>query len=413
MQRFCRRSVICEILLPICAALLLPAFAAPQDRTGSRNGKPDAKADSLIAKQQALFERINLAGAWKITKGDPKILVGVIDNGFDYFHPDLLEQVLPGYYSAGGYHSEMYQNMSHGTLVASLIVARGQGNDSMSGLAPRCKALTASQGTLDHKLIKFQHKFFRQNPEATMQDFQKELLNSAAALRSWGVEWSNYQAEGAATAVRYLTDHGVRVINFSYLLRRSLIPNADMWKKLEESFAYAACKNVVIVIGAGNDGALTDDYPGDAKTVIVAGATLLDDKRWETDMEIRGMKIKQGSNFGKRLTCMAPVEDLLVCTPHERRMYEVQDGPYGAIKEEFKGIHDVLKVGATSSATPIVSSLAALVVSARPDLDAPTVVDLIKKGCDDLGEPGFDIHTGYGRINFAKTVQLAVALGKK
>jgi hypothetical protein len=40
-------------------------------------------------------------------------------------------------------------------------------------------------------------------------------------------------------------------------------------------------------------------------------------------------------------------------------------------------------------------------------------VDLIKKGCDDLGEPGFDIHTGYGRINFAKTVQLAVALGKK
>jgi hypothetical protein len=49
-----------------------------------------------------------------------------------------------------------------------------------------------------------------------------------------------------------------------------------------------------------------------------------------------------------------------------------------------------------------------LVFSARPDLDARTVVELIKHGCDDLGDPGGDVHTGYGRINFAKTLQLAV-----
>jgi subtilisin family serine protease len=195
-------------------------------------------------------------------------------------------------------------------------------------------------------------------------------------------------------------------------VRRGLVPNQESWTQLEASFAYAASKNVVIVISAGNDGARTEDYPGEAKTTIIAGAILLNDQRWEEEVELHGMKVKQGSNFGNRLTCMAPVQDLLVCAPHEQRMYETDGSPYGAMKEEFKGSHDVLRVGATSSAAPIVSALAALVFSARPDLDAPTVVELIKQGCDDLGDPGFDNYTGYGRINFATTLRLAVKRDK-
>jgi subtilisin family serine protease len=348
-----------------------------------------------------------------VTQGDPKVVIGVIDNGYDFFHPDLKGQVEPGYYYARGYHPEVFHNLAHGTIVASLMVARGRGKESMSGLAPRCKVLTASQGTLDHKLLKLQSEFFRDNPQATMQDFQRELLKNALPVAAWAKGWATYQTEGAAEAIRYLTDRGVRVINFSGGLRRSLVPTKEAWTKLEEAFAYAASKGVVIVVSAGNDGARTEDYPGDAKTAIVAGATLLDDKRWEKEIELRGMKVKQGSNFGKRLTCMAPVQDLLVCVPHEKRMYEMGDGPFGATKAEFKGAHDVLKIGATSSAAPIVSALAALTLSARPDLDASTVVELITQGCDDLGDPGFDIHTGYGRINFAKTLQLAVKHGKK
>src|SRR5262249_50781322 len=175
--------------------------------------------------------------------------------------------------------------------------------------------------------------------------------------------------------------------------RRGLLRDEEVWKKLDDAFAYAASKNVVIVLSAGNDGARTEDYPGDTRTMVVAGAALLDDKRWEQETEVRGLKVKQGSNFGNRLTCLAPVQAPLVWMPHEKRMYESDGGPFGPTKDEFKGPHDVLKVGATSSAAPVVSGLAALVLSARPDLDAAAVVDLIKQGCDDLGEPGFDIHT--------------------
>ena len=364
-------------------------------------------------RQKALFKKLQVDEAWKVTQGDPRVIVGVIDNGFDFFHPDLRGQVEPGYYYSGGYHPEQYANIAHGTLVASLIVARGRGEESMSGLAPRCRVLAACQGTLEHKLLKIQQNFFREDPKATMEDYQKDLLKHGPALAEWGKSWANYQVVGASEAICYLTDHGVRVINISGALRRSLVPSGDIWKKLEESFAYAASKNVVIVLAAGNDAARTEDYPGDPKTVIVVGASLLNDKRWEMEVQVRGTKVKQGSNFGKRLTCMAPVEDLLVCVPHDKRIYEAEDGPYGATKVLFNGAHDIRKNGATSSAAPIVSALAALVLSARPDLDAATVVEVMKKGCDPLAEAAFDDRTGFGRVNFAKTLRIALKHGRK
>jgi subtilisin family serine protease len=394
-------------LAVFCAVTMvtLPGRVRATDSTPAK-AVPDPR-------QKALFEKLQVEEAWKVTQGDPKVIVGVIDNGFDFFHPDLNGQVEPGYYYSGGYHPEEYTNLGHGTMVASLIVARGRGKGSMSGLAPRCKVLTACQGTLENKPFRIQKEFFREHPKATMEDFQKEFLKHAPALADWGKSWANYQVAGASEAIRYLTDHGVRVINVSGALRRIGVANEEAWKKLEESFAYAASKNVVIVLGAGNDAARTEDYPGDPKAVIVAGASLLNDQRWEMDVEVRGTKVKQGSNYGKRLTCLAPVEDLLVCAPHEKRMYEAEDGPYGATKAPFNGVHDIRKIGATSSAAPIVSALAALIWSARPDLDAPTVVEMIQRGCDPLGEPGFHDRTGFGRVNFAKSLEIAVKRGKK
>jgi subtilisin family serine protease len=393
------------VIVWLVALATAPSFLSAEDPS-----RPSAAPDP---QQQALFDKLQVGGAWKVTRGDPKVVVGVIDNGFDFFHPDLEGQLQPGYYYSGGYHPEVYDNLAHGTLVASLIVGRGRGEGSVCGLAPGCKVLTACQGTIDHKLLKLQREFFRDHPDAKMWEFSLEMLKNAPTIVPFTREWATYQVTGAAEAIRYLTDRGVRVINFSGGLRRGLVPNKEAWAKLEEAFAYAAEKNVVIVLSAGNDAACTEDYPGDDKTVIIAGATLLDDKRWEQEVDRGFMKGKAGSNFGKRLTCMAPVENLLVCVPHDQRTYSTDDGPYGPAKVEFKGAHDVLKIGATSCAAPVVSALAALVASARPDLDAPTVVELIKRGCVDLGDPGFDIHTGHGRVNFARTLQLAVRHGQK
>jgi subtilisin family serine protease len=406
MKRFCRPGVISGTLLVLGAALL-PALALPPEQGDSGKAKPEDKADSLSAKQQALFDRLNVAEAWKITKGDPKVLVGVIDNGFDFFHPDLKGQLLPGFYYPDGYHTEFYENMAHGTLVASLIVAKENNAAGMVGLAPRCRVLTASQGMIEHTLLKMQTRFFQENPKATLADLQQEMMKQPETLKKFGQDWVHFQVDGAAEAIRYLVNHRVRVINISGGLKRSLCPSAEKWKRLEDAFSYAAQKGVVIVLSAGNNAAQWEDYPGSPDTVIVAGATLLNDTRWEEEVTFQGAKIKQGSNFGKRLTVMAPVEKLVVCAPHEQRFYSCDDGPMGPMKLPFKGAHEVRFNGATSSAAPIVTSLVALIDSARPTLDARSVVKIVQQGCDDIGGKGYSIHTGYGRVNFGKSLKLA------
>src|SRR5262249_30624637 len=133
----------------------------------------------------------------------------------------------------------------------------------------------------------------------------------------------------------------------------------------------------------------------------------MNDTRWEGEVTFQGARIKQGSNFGKRLTVMAPVEKLVVCAPHEPRFYSCDDGPLGPMKLPFKGTHEVRPNGATSSAAPMVTSLLALLHSARPTLDARSVVQIVQRGCDNLGKKGHNIYTGYGRVNFGKSLKLA------
>jgi subtilisin family serine protease len=389
-----------KIVLPISLGLLLSlGFSAQSDQM---QGK-----DIPFPKQKALFEKLHVLEAWQLTKGSADVLVGVIDNGFDFFHPDLKERLIPGFYAPGGYHTEVYDNMAHGTCVASIIAAKGGQGSEMIGLAPECRVLTASLGMIEQKLLKLLKELKQKSPNAGMAELQKEMIKHAEELKKLGEEWTSYQALSTAESIRYLTDHGVKVINFSGLMRKSLVPSAQAWDKLQEAFKYASNKGVLIVSGAGNNAQVSEDYPGDEKSTIVVGAARLNDERWEELTEIMGQKIKQGSNFGKRLTVMAPAENIIVCVPHDKRFYASADGPAGATSEEFKGIYEVMPMGATSLATPIVTSLAALIFSLRPDLDGKSVMELIKKGCDDIGEKGFDIYTGYGRVNFLKTLQLA------
>jgi subtilisin family serine protease len=257
-----------------------------------------------------------------------------------------------------------------------------------------------------------QSRFFQDHPKATLVDLQKEMMKQPETLKKFAQDWVHYQVDGATNAIRYLVDHGVKVINFSGGLKGSLCPSAEKWQKLEDAFAYAAEKGVVIVLAAGNDAAQWEDYPGSPETVIVVGATLLNDTRWEQEVDFQGTKLKQGSNFGKRLTVMAPVEKLVVCTPHEERFYWCKDGPMGPMKLAFKGAHEVRSNGATSSAAPIATSLVALIYSVRPMLDAKSVVKIVEQGCDDVGQKGYNIHTGYGRVNFGKSIKLAQHWGK-
>ena len=373
--------------------------------------------DPLFSKQQTLFDKIDVLEAWKTTKGNPNILVGVVDFGFDFFHPDLKSNLVPGFYASGGYYTECYEIVAHGTLVASIIAAKENNKIGMTGLAPHCRVLTASHGMIDNEYGRLLRKFRHDHPESGPGDkeWAKLIKKHRDKMKAFSTKWVEYMTSSQAKAIRYLVDHEVRVINISDYMQRDLCRSCpEAWQELEDAFVYAAKKDVVIVIVAGNNAVRSEGYPGNPNSMIVAGATMLNDTRWEEELDIKGSKIKQGTNFGKRLTVMAPTENIQICIPHEKRFYIAEDGPMGPAPTEleFKTMYEVVPSGATSSAAPIVTSLVALVYSVRPDLDAKSVVDIIKQGCDDIGEQGFDIYTGYGRVNFGKTIKIALTWRK-
>jgi subtilisin family serine protease len=391
----------------VCLAASHVGIASARE-SAAQDARPN---DPLFPKQEALFDRINAFEAWKVTEGDPNVWVGVIDTGFDFFHPDLKANLVPGFFAGGSYHTEFLENVAHGTLVVSLIAAVGNNGIGMTGLAPRCRVLAASLGMIEHKMAKLQKKFMQDHPDAGPSEWGKFMSSkeNQAEMFSFARDWEHFVSRSIAESIRYLVDHNVRVINVSVaLMKEGSGFSTDSWQTLEEASAYAREKGVLIVLAAGNNNAL-EDYPGDSDSVIVVGATRLDDTRWEEVREIKGSKIKQGSNFGKRLTVMAPMENVQVCVPHDRRFYNCDDGPMGPVKHDFNDMYEVGATGATSCAAPIVTSLVALIYSARPDLDARAVLEIIQQGCDDLGDKGYDIYTGFGRVNFGKTIKLAMA----
>ena len=39
-----------------------------------------------------MLDLLKVREAWKITRGSEKVLVGIIDNGFDFYHPALKDK---------------------------------------------------------------------------------------------------------------------------------------------------------------------------------------------------------------------------------------------------------------------------------------------------------------------------------
>ncbi len=338
------------------------------------------------------WDIINVDSAWSYTMGDSGVKVGVVDAGFDLFHPDLKDVLIPEYFADEAYHTEIFEVVAHGTGMASLV----------HSLAPNCPILTASTGVIRHELLILRKQFEAEHPDTDLQAFQMEMLKHLKELKAFGERWKRHVNRSTSEAIRYLVDHGARVISISAFLQSS--------PELDSAFTYAAEHDVVIVIGAGNSDRRCEDYPGKGlKNIIVVGASDLKDLRWEAE----SLGIRQGSCFGKRLTVVAPSESLIMAVPHEERFYRADDSPLGAEDIEFESIRDTVEYGATSSATAIVSALAALVRSASPEMSAVQVVETIKKGARDIGEPGYDVYTGWGRVDFARTLELATKSGGK
>ncbi len=165
-----------------------------------------------------------------------------------------------------------------------------------------------------------------------------------------------------ANAIRYAVDNGARVINMSF--GKSYSPNE---KLVADAIQYAEDHDVILVHAAGNSSENLDknyNFPtnysdyirGKVKTFITVGASSIN----PDEGFVAGF-----SNYGEdKVDIFAPGVDIYSTYPNNE--YQFNNG--------------------TSMAAPVVSGVAALILSYYPDLSGKQVKKIIEKSAHDLSD---------------------------
>lgn len=320
----------------------------------------DAAPDDSLYSEQWALQTIDAEGAWAITTGDSTVLVGVLDTGIDFFHPDLQRALAinpaedanhngvfddPDLNGVDDDHNgfvddvigydfvdQSYANLGdwtardpvpgddqgHGTSVSGVVAAVRNNHIGVAGLAPGCRVLV---------------------------------------LRAFDAT-GNAEDDDLAAAIVYAADRGVRVLNMSF---------GDYYASplLGDAIRYAQERGVLVVASAGNEGVDLPHFPADFPDVFSVSATSKTDN------------IASFSNFGPGTGISAPGSSVL--TTKAGGGYHVQSG--------------------TSFSSPYAAAAAALLFSLHPTWKTDEVRTVLELSAEDRGRKGWDVYHGSGRLN--------------
>jgi subtilisin family serine protease len=356
--------------------------------------------------QIASNSHIYVEKAWDITKGDRSIVVAVTDDGFDINHPDFQGQgkiVAPKDFQDNDFVPlPEGGEPSHGTACAGIAIAEENGS-GIVGVAPGCAFMPIrTTGYLDDESIE--------------QVFGHAVKNGASVIScSWG------------PAAVYFP--------LSLRQRAALTRAATSGRN---------GKGCVIVFAAGNANRPTNgtvnerDWPDNilkGSTQWLAGFTVHPDAIAVSSSTSLNKKAAY-SNWGTSISVCAPsnnappgmwfektgliptAPEVDITLPGLGVFTTDQMGAAGYDKSNFTGTF-----GGTSSACPIVAGVAALILSANPDLTAKDVKRILQQTADKIvdadADPqlglklgtydanGYSQWFGYGKVNAFKAVQAA------
>jgi thermitase len=307
-------------------------------------------AEMSVSTDARSREAIYLEEAQEYSRGDPSIIVAVLDTGVWLHHPEFAGQLIQGrdfvdiLDGAGAFFGDYLDAdddptdaVGHGTHVTGIVA--GAGKAMPRGVVPRCRILP---------------------------------VRVLGALKQGDKKVGAGLIDNINVAIKWAVDQGARVINMSLGVRHTGggLPHQDV-------VDYARRKGVTIIAAAGNDGQQALYYPGALPHVIAVGA-----------VDGTGA-VAPFSTFGPQVSFVAPGTNIY-------STYLDDDYAYST---------------GTSHATPFVTGVAALLASHAKEkygarLSDAQIKHVLKSSADRVDGAFKHPKAGFGRINALDAVKL-------
>ena len=331
-------------------------------------------ADPVVPNDPKYTEQWNLPlmklpQAWAIEKGNPNVVIAIIDSGIDYRHDDLAPKawINPGEIpenelddDGNGYIDDVYgwdftdapnlqaegdylegdnepiDERGHGTHVAGIAGAMPNNGIGIAGIAWACP-----------------------------------LMAVRAGLSLGGR--SRMQDDDSAAAIVYATDNGANIINMSWgSEHRSFV--------IQDAINYAYARGVVLVAAAGNSQKPAAIFPAAYRKVIAVASTEQNQQRFYQ------------SNFGASVDIGAPGNVILSTQ----------------VDNQYR------RLTGTSMASPHVAGVAALLLAKRPALTQEEVRHILINTADPVHREDSDEldekFVGAGTVNAERALFASGAL---
>ncbi len=314
--------------------------------------------DPMFNVNQWYLKKIHAEQAWDITQGDTSVVIGIIDTGVDWVHPDLAANIWmnprpggnPQYpndirgWDFGGLHGTPDNDPNedqpdHGTAIAGLASSVTNNGIGIAGMGFKSKIMAVK----------------------VTQDDQR---NASGPLILYGYE-----------GIVYAADNGAAIINCSWGRPGKQSTSS---KYEQEVINYAYQKDALVVAAVGNANTSTRYTPAAYNHVLAVAATDPNDHRsvWSYDF---------ASNYGPWVDVTAPGS---------------------AMFSTWKENSYTYSLNGTSFASALVSGVAALVKSLHPSWTPDQVAEQVRVAADKIDSlnPGFAGQLGSGRVNAYRAV---------
>ena len=185
-----------------------------------------------------------------------------------------------------------------------------------------------------------------------------------------------------ADGIVWASDNGADVISLS-------LGGGQYQEYLEDAVNYSVANGSFTVAASGNINSEMDFYPASYEQCVAVGSLSPCNERkqgiYSCDAEPGW-----GSTYGDQIDFLAPGVRIFSTKP---------DGRYWS---DFNG---------TSSACPHVAGIAGLMLSYSSNLNPELVRDILRQSANDILDEGYDIESGYGRVNAYQALMLTPLSG--